>query len=339
MKGRVILGILGGFILLGFLLSPCSAQEKVITLNYAHFMPIMTKQALLAKDWCTEVEKRTNGRVKINFFPGSTLLGPPQMYDGVVKGIADVGWSFLSYTRGRFPLFEVVDLPLGYKTGYTASKMANELYRKFKPKELDDAKLMYLFAHGPGLMVTNRPVYKLEDLKGMKIRSTGLSAKIVQALGGAPVGMPIAEAYDALMKGVTEGIVVPVEGLQQWKLAEVTKYVTESYGAAYTTCGFAIMNKNKWNSLPPDIQKIIDQINEEWLEKTARLWDSMDVEGKKFSEAKGIKFIPLSKEENARWVGKVKPLMDDYVKDMKAKNLPGDAALKFAVDYLKAHDK
>lgn len=339
MKRRFVGGMLGFACLVVFLCSPCNAQEKVISLNYAHFMPIMTKQAQLAKDWATEVEKRTQGRVKVSFFPGSTLLGPPQMYDGVLKGIADIGWSFLSYTRGRFPLMEVVDLPLGYKTGYGASKMANELYRKMKPKELDDVKVMYLFAHGPGILVTKKPVYKLEDMKGMKIRSTGLSAKIVQALGGAPVGMPIAEAYDALMKGVTEGIVVPVEGLQQWKLAEVTKYTTESYGAAYTTCGFAIMNKAKWNSLPPDIQKIIDQINEEWLEKTARLWDSMDVEGRKFAEARGIKFIPLSREENALWAGKVKFLLDDYVKEMKAKNLPGDAALKFAVDYLKAYDK
>ncbi len=336
---RIFGGVLGVLCCALFLSVPCTAQEKVINLNYAHFMPIVTKQAQLAKEWATEVEKRTQGRVKVSFFPGSTLVGAGQMYDGVLKGIADVGWSFLSYTRGRFPLMEVVDLPLGYKSGYVASKMANELYRKMKPKELEDVKVLYLFAHGPGLLVTKKPVHKLEDLKGMKIRSTGLSAKIVQALGGAPVGMPIAEAYDALRTGVTEGIVVPVEGLQQWKLAEVTKYTTESYGTAYTTCGFAIMNKAKWNSLPPDIQKIIDQINEEWLETTAKLWDSMDVEGRKFAEARGIKFIPLSNEENALWAGRVRFLLDEYVKEMKAKNLPGDAALKFALDYLKTYDK
>ena len=268
--------LLIGFGLLMFLLGlflycpAVQAQEKVITMNYAHFMPIMTKQAQLGEQWCREVEKRTNNRVKITFYPGGTLATAPLVYDAVVKGIADVGWSFLSYTRGRFPLSEVIDLPLGYKSGYAATKMTNEYYKKYKPKELDDVKVMYLHAHGPGLLSTKKAVYKLSDLKGMKIRSTGLSAKIVQALGGATVGMSIAEAYDALRTGVVDGILIPVEALEQWKLGELTQFTTESYSSAYTTAGFCVMNKAKWNSLPADIQNIIEKINEEWIEKTGK---------------------------------------------------------------------
>jgi TRAP-type transport system periplasmic protein len=318
---------------------PACAQEKVITLNYSHFMPVMTKQAQLAGEWCKEVEKRTKGRVKINFYPAGTLMPAPQTYDGVVKGIADIGWSIMSYTRGKFPLTEVVDLPLGYKSGYAATKMINEYFAKFKPKEFDETKVLYLHAHGPGLLVTNKPVSKLEDLRGLKIRSTGLSAKIAQALGGAPVGLPIAETYDALMKGVADGCLIPVEGLQQWKLADVTKYVTLNYGSAYTTGFFCVINKNKWSALPPDIQKIIEAVNNEWLEKTGRLWDDIDVEGKAYAEKKGIKFIPLSREEDGRWADKMKPIIEDYTKTMKGKNLPGEEALKFCLDYLKANQK
>ncbi|HPU31020.1 MAG TPA: TRAP transporter substrate-binding protein [Syntrophorhabdaceae bacterium] len=323
------------FLIINIIIFSAHAQENVINMNYAHFMPTVTKQAQLAEQWCKEVEKRTNGRVKIKFYPGSTLINAPLMYDGVVKGIADIGWSFLAYTRGKFPLSEVVDLPLGYKSGYVATKLANEFYKQFKPKELDDVKVMYLHAHGPGILLTaKKPVHKLEDLKGMKIRATGLSAKIVETLGGAPVGMPISDAYDTLRTGVVEGISVTVEALQQWKLADYIKYVTENYGSAYTTTGFCIMNKKKWNSLPSDIQKIIEDINKEWIEKTGQLWDQLDKEDKVFAENKGIKFISLSKEEDEKWASKVRPILDAYVKSMETKNLPGDKALKFCIDFL-----
>ena len=342
MKRYGLLIGLGVFLLLvgtDILCSVAQAQDKVIMLNYAHFMPTTTKQAQLAEQWCREVEKRTNGRVKITFYPGGTLAPAPLVYDAVVKGIADVGWSFLSYSRGRFPLTEVVDLPLGYKSGYVATKMINEYHKKFRPKELDDVKVMYLHAHGPGLLITKKPVYKLEDMKGMKIRSTGLSAKIVQALGGAAVGMSIAESYDALRTGVVEGILIPVEALQQWKLADFSQFTTESYGSAYTTAGFCVMNKAKWSSLPPDIQNIIEKINEEWIEKTGSLWDQMDKDGKAYAMGKGIKFIPLSQEEDARWAAKIKPIIDEYLQSMKAKNLPGEEALKYCEGYLAKNQK
>lgn len=176
-------------------------------------------------------------------------------------------------------------------------------------------------------------------MEGMKIRSTGLSSKIVSALGGAPVGMSISESYDALRTGVVEGILMPVEGLKQWKMAEVTKYVTENYGSAYSVGFFCVMNKNRWNTLPPDIQKTIEKINEEWIEKTGKLWDEIDQEGKQFGLSNGIQFIKLSAAEEERWNSKVKPLIDDYVKQMKAKHLPGDQALKFGIDYLNKNQK
>ena len=328
----VMLGLYAG-------MGPALAQEKVFTLNYAHFMPMTTRQAQLADEWCREVTKRTNGRVKVTFFPAGTLATAPLIYDAVLKGGADVGWSFLSYTRGKFPLTEVIDLPLGYKSGYTATRMANEYYRKFKPKELDGVKVMYLHVHGPGVLSTKKPVYKLEDLSGMKIRSTGLSAKIIKALGGAPVGMSIAEAYDALRTGVVDGIQVPVEGLQQWKFADLTRYTTENYGSAYESAGFCVMNKAKWNSLPSDIQVIIEKINEEWMEKTGRLWDQMDKDGKVYAQAKGIKFITLSREEDARWASRMTPIIDEYVTSMKGKYLPGAEVLDFCRTYLKENQR
>ncbi len=315
------------------------AQEKVITLNYSNFFPPQHENSKLAEQWCREIEKRTNGRVKINYFPGGTLTPADQTYDGVVKGIADIGYSCFSYTAGKFPLMEVIDLPVGYKSGTQATHLVNAFYAKFKPKELDDTKVLMLHAHGPGILHTKKPVNKLEDLKGMKIRATGLAEKIVRALGATPVGATMPETYDALRTGVVDGSLSPDEALQGWKWGEVVSYTTYDYSAAYTTAMFIVMNKAKWAALPPDIQKIFEDVSKEWTEKQAALWDKIDKDGAEFAKQKGIKLIYLSKEEDARWAEKVRPLLDQYANNAKAKGLPGDEALKFCLDYLKVNQK
>jgi len=313
--------------------------ELVVTLKYSNFFPTSHANSVIADQWCKEVEKRTDGRVKFNYFPAGTLTPPPQTYDSVVRGIADVGSSVLAYTRGRFPLFDVVDLPLAYKSGLVASRMANELYKKYRPKEFDETQVMYLHAHGPGIMHSKKSVNKLEDVKGMKIRSTGVSAKIVQALGGLPVAMAMNEAYDALSKGAADGILSPNDALKEYKLGEVTAYTTESFGCAYSTCFVVVMNKAKWNSLPKDVQAAIEKINQEWIDKQGKLWDSMGSEGRQFATKQGMRFISLSPDEDARWSKAVRPILDDYVREAKAKGLPGDDALKFCLDYLRAHER
>lgn len=316
-----------------------SAAQKVISMNYANFFPAPHKHSILAEQWCKEIEKRTNGRVKIAYFPSGTLSPAAQIYDGVVKGIADIGFSCFAYTRGKFPLTEVIDLPIGLKNGITATRLINEYYKKFKPKEIDEVKVMYLHAHGPGMLHTKKPVSKLEELKGMKIRATGLAAKIVTALGGAPVGTTMPETYDALRTGVAEGAMAPFEALQGFKWGEVVNSSTVAYGSGYSTGMFIVMNKARWNSLPPDIQKIFTEVNEEWIEKQGNLWDEIEKEGIDFTKKRGNKIITLSKEEDARWAKAVQPILDEYQKSMKAKGLPGDEALKFCLDYLKTHQK
>ncbi len=331
--------------LLFFIVSICfvampdlaAAQQKVITLNYSNFFPAPHKNSILADAWCKEVEKRAQGKVKITYFPGGTLTPAAQTYDNVVKGIADIGMSVFAYTRGKFPLIEVFDLPLGYKNGVQATGLVNAFYAKFKPKELDDVKVLFLHAHGPGILHSKAPIAKMEDVKGKKIRATGLAAKIVQALGGAPVGTTMPETYDALRTGVAEGAMAPIEALQGWKWGEVVSSTTQNFGSAYTASMFVVMNKAKWNSLPPDVQKVMEDVSKEWTVKQGQTWDEIDKEGYEFTKKRGNKIIALSKEEDARWAQAVRPILDEYVKNMKAKGLPGDEALKFCLDYLKTH--
>lgn len=309
--------------------------QKVINLNYSNFFPAPHKNSIIAQQYCTEVEKRSGGKVKITYFPGSTLTPAAQTYDNVVKGIADIGESCFAYTRGKFPMMETLDLPLGYKTGVSATNLANAFYAKFQPKELDDVKVLWLHAHGPGILHSKKPINKLEEIKGMKIRATGLAAKVVQVLGAAPVGTTMPETYDALRTGVADGAMAPVESLQGWKWGEVVKSTTQNFGSAYTTAMFIVMNKAKWAALPPDVQKVFEEVSKEWIVKQGKVWDEIDKEGYAYSKARGNKVIALSKEEDARWAKAVKPLLDEQANVLKSKKLPGDEAVKFAVDFLK----
>ncbi|MDI6755867.1 MAG: TRAP transporter substrate-binding protein [Thermodesulfobacteriota bacterium] len=311
------------------------AQIKPIELTYSIFFPAPHKNTVLAGEWAKEIEKRTNGRVKITIFPGGTLTPADKCYDGVVKGISDIGMSVMGYTRGKFPLTEVIDLPLGYKSGISATRLINQYFLRFKPKEFDEVQVLYLHAHGPGILHTKKAVHKLEDLKGTRIRSTGLSAKVVSALGGVPVAMPMGETYDALKRGMVEGSMAPIESLEGWKWGEVVKFTTESFGASYSTGFFVVVNKEKWNALPAEIQRIIEGVNQEWTEKTGTLWDEIDKSGKAFTLKAGNQIISLSGEENERWARAARPILDDYVNSMKAKNLPGEEALKFCLENLK----
>jgi TRAP-type C4-dicarboxylate transport system substrate-binding protein len=316
------------------------AQQKPVTMNYSNLFPANHKHSILADQWAQEIEKRTNGKVKITVFHGGTLTQPPMAWDGVVKGLSDLALGVFSYSRGRFPLTEVLDLPLGFKSGYMATKLANEYYRKFAPKEMDDVKVMYLHAHGPAILHTaKKQVTKLEDMKGVKVRVTPLATPVLAALGATPVAMPMGDTYDSLSKGVVDGAFSPYEALEGWKWGEIVKYSTECYGISPSSGFYVVMNKKKWQSLPADIQKTIEKVNEEWIEKQGKVWDEIDKEGRAFAIKKGQKPIALSAAEQERWVKAVKPVLDDYVKRTKAKGLPGDEVLKFAQDYLKKHQK
>jgi TRAP-type C4-dicarboxylate transport system substrate-binding protein len=315
--------------------APAVAQEKPVELTYSIFFPATHRHTQLAQEWAAEVAKRTEGRVKITVFPGGTLTPADKCYDGVEKGLSDIGMSVLGYTRGRFPLTEVIDLPLGYRSGAAATELVNAYFAKFRPKEFDGVKILYLHAHGPGFLHAKRPVAKIEDLKGLKVRCTGLAAKIVAALGGTPVAMPMGETYDALSRGVVDGSMGPQESLQGWRWGEVVKSSTEGFGAAYSTAFFVAMNKAKWDALPAEAQQAIAQVSGEWIPKTGAAWDEMDKAGRAFAVGRGNSIVELPPAENARWAAAVAPLLDAYVKSMEEKGLPGAAALEFCREFLR----
>jgi TRAP-type transport system periplasmic protein len=328
----VILMIVTGVILF-FNVSMVSG--KTTTLTYSNFFPPNHIQSKLAQSWCDEVEKRTNGRVVVQYFPGQTLTKSKQNYDGVVTGLSDIGLCLFAYSKGRFPVMEAVDLPIGYTSGTVATKVVNEVYNEFKPKELSDTQVMYLHAHGPGILFTKgKAIRRMEDFKGIKIRAHGTSGLVISALGGTPVTMPMPDLYPSLQRGVVEGGLYPMETNKGWKMGEVIDHITNSTSIAYTSSFYVVMNKNKWNALPADIQKIIMKINQEWIPKHGEAWDSSDREGLAFCKSLGHKFIELQPKESARWKKAVEPIIADYIKKMNKDGLNGDKLVNFVIKTL-----
>ncbi len=310
-----------------FCFTACKPADNTIRLSYSIFFQPTHVQCIAATNWANEIEKRTGGRVRITPYAGEALTKAPQCYDGVVKGISDLGMSCFAYSRGRFPLIEGLDLPLGYPNGVTATRIANAMIQKYQPAELSDVKVLYVHAHGPGILASKKAVKSLPDLKGLKVRATGLSSKIVEALGANPVAMPQGETYESLSKGVVEATFCPIETLKGWKQGEAIEYVVDSSAIGYTTTMFVVMNKEKWAKLPADIQKIFDEVSQEWIPKHGEIWDQADKDGREFVTGLKRQFIQLPEAEQQQWKAAVKPVLDNYVATAKAKNLPGEAFL------------
>lgn len=314
---------------------PFKAYGEEIKLRYSLIWPAVHPLTKLADAWGKEVETASQGRIKVTLFAGNTLSPPMQAYDATVKGVVDVASCLLAYAPGRLPLSEVLQQPLGYKNGYQASKLANAYYKKFKPKEFDDVKVMFLHGAAPGFIMTKKEIKSTEEVKGLRIKANAENADIVKNLGAAPVTMPVSETYDALSRGVIDGSLFPIEALQGFKIGEVVKTVLENYGMSYMTSMYVVMNKDKWNAITPADQAAIEKINDDYSEKIAKRWVELDNAAKEFAVSKGVTFVKLSDAEIADTAKKMQPILENYVSMAKSKGLPGDEALKFCQEYIK----
>lgn len=298
-------------------------SDKPIILKYAFFAPATTFPAKQMDKWKEEVEKRTGGKVKVELFPGGTLLTDKNMYDGVRDKVADIGLSCTTYEPGRFPLMGISDLPSGFTDSKLASRVIFDLVKEYPPDAFKDYKIITVFSTEPAHLMVKKPVSSLNDLKGRQIRISGALTPVLKDLGATPVGMGMSEVPEALQTGIVEGLVSSREVLKDLKLAESLKYTTD-YPLTVTTF-VAVMNKDVWNSLPPDVQKVIDELSPEISQWTAEYHDQHVQDALDWSaKEQGLKVTTLSEEEKANWFKKLQPLQDKLVSDLKAKGMPAE---------------
>ncbi len=304
-----------------------AAVEAPIRLTYSVFFPPTHVHARLAVEWSEEIARRTEGRVQIQVFPGGALTRPEQCWQGVVTGVSDIGMSCFAYTRGRFPLLEALDLPMGYPDGQTATAIANAVITEHRSvhAELADAVVLYLHAHGPAVLASKRPVRSAADLAGLKVRATGLSSKVVESLGATPVAMSQPETYDALQRGVVDATLCPIETLKGWNQGEVISHITEADALGYTTTMFVAFNREAWARLPEEVRVVFRDVSAEWIERHGEAWNMADEEGRAFVAELGRETIVLDDAEQARWSAAVATVIDDYVRRTHEAGLPGEA--------------
>ena len=304
-------------------------SSDVTELDYAGIQPATHEHSKLSDQWCKEIEKRTNGKVKLTFYPAGTLLKGPQVFTGVMDGIADVGHGIFGYTPGTFPTMQAFALPMGYPSSQIATRIINEFEKKFQPKSLRNVKLMYIHACSPGIIHSKKPIHSLDDMRGIKIRGYGYAVDLAKALGAVPIAMGQGDTYEALQKGIVEATFSPYEVLKGWKQAEVIGSSLECYNIAYSAGFYVVMNLEKWNSLPVDVQTTIEQINAEWIPKHADAWAQADAEGFEYTLERGNQTTSLSEEESVRWVKAVRPVLEKYIKETKKKGLPAEEYIAF----------
>jgi TRAP-type C4-dicarboxylate transport system substrate-binding protein len=328
MRTKVLSLIMGSVLLaltlIGLTLLGAEAEAKsVINLSSAAYLPPFHAITKIQGEFNKALEKATNGRVKIEYFPGGSLLGPTKMHSGVLQGVADIGCAHIGYSRGRFPQTEVFTCPLGFPDAYVAGQCANDYYKEYKKelKEWDGVHVLFLHCtSGGGIFNKRRPVRTMADLKGMTLRSIGLSAMAISKLGATPRDLPIRETYDAIAKGVIDGAFMSIEGSKSFKLAEVCKYLTYSWHISAVAVFYVIMNKNKWDSLPADIQEIFNNVSEEWRQKFVLKWNDINIEGRDyFIATKGNDYYELPEEEGVKWFKASEPVIEEWLAAKKGK--------------------
>ena len=334
MRSLKLLAISTAILLLGFSQATGAPKlKKPVGLKFGLCLPAKAAPYHgVFVPWAKEIEQRTNGMVKTEFYLSSTLIKPRDAYRGVVKGIADVGYIRHSTTPGRFPLISVVELPFMAPSSEVGARVLNELYGKF-PEMQAEHKDVHLLALGCGVPIelhtVKKPARTLEHIKGMKIATAKSGAVALEGAGAVPVVMITPDFYGALEKGVVDGLAIPYGALGGWKLYEVTNYHTNAHMGVATF--WVAMNKDTWNRLPTDIQKIITEVSDKIPTTfSSAITDEMNRTVGKVKKL-GHEIIALSPGEMARWRATAKPEWDKWAKAMEAKGLPGRAVLDEAV--------
>lgn len=302
--------------------------REVIKLTYANFPPASTFPCVQMERWKQEVEARTGGRVEVQTFPGGTLLNPKNMYDGVESGVADIGNLAMSYQPGKFPVSEAIDLPVGFPSSRAASAALYDLIEyKYRPKEFEKVKVLTLFTCPPLNFITTKPVKSLDDLKGLELRVAATSVDLLKRLGATPVAMPQSDTPDAIQKGVVKGMVSSLEVLKDFNYAAYCPYVTREN---LTVVSFAvIMNQKKWDALPEDVKRVMDDLRREQALWTGQYVDEHVEEALEWSKKeRGLQIFELPQADRDKIPGLVQPIVDDYVKRATEKGLPGEQIVR-----------
>ena len=325
--------------------APAGAQT--IELKLHHFLgPKSPAHAQMLVPWAQRIEKSAGGKVKIEVFPSMTLGGkPPQLINQARDGVVDMVWTVNGYTAGLFPRSEVFELPFVHTNSAVATNLAmRAMYDQYLKPEYSGVHPLFLHVHaGQAIHMVDKEVRKPADLQGMKMRiPTRTGAWIIEALGAAPVGMPVPDLPQALSKKVVDGAFIPWEIIPPLKIQDVTDFQIEGPNRVrFGTTTFQVsMNQKRWDSLPADVKRAFEaNSGEAWVREVGEIWTKSEDYGIGLAIKAGNKHIVLSEAELQQFRDKLEPVVQRWIDDVKGKGIDGTALVKAAREQIAKYSK
>ena len=326
-------------------LSATSAMAQEVTLKLHQFLPAQANVPKLILDvWADKIEEASEGRIKIDRYPSMQLGGkPPELMDQAIDGVADIVWTVVGYTPGRYPSTEVFELPFMMTDARAVSRAYWEMFEThMKDTEFKDLKILGTWVHGPGMIHTSDPVETPDDMRGMKIRGGSRSVNsLLTELGATPVGMPVPAVPEGLSKGVIDGTTIPWEVTAALKVPELVGNHTEFTGKALYTLTFVLaMNKPKFDSMPADLQQIMDDNSGlEFSVFAGGTQADADGPAREMALDMGNNVITLDAAQTAVWRESAQPIYDKWLADMSEKGIDGQALIDEATMLIEKYSK
>ncbi len=326
----IILGAIAAFAL------STTAFAQEVTLRIHQMLPAQaTIPAQAIEPWAAKVQEESGGRIAFELYPAMQLGGvPADLYDQAKDGVVDIVWTIMGYTPGRFPKSEVFELPFLITNGEDSSAAFYNYVMENAADEYAGVKVIALHTHGPGLFHSKDPINNLEDLQGMKVRGgSRIISNMLAQLGAEPVGMPVTQTPEALSKGVIEATTVPWEVTPSLRIAELVRNhtgFTSQYGLYSQTFGM-FMNMDSYNNLPDDLKAVIDaNSGAEVSRQFGIVMDNGDSVGLKLAVEAGNNIVQLDEAETQRWIDAAQATVDQWLADMSAAGVDGQALLDAA---------
>jgi TRAP-type C4-dicarboxylate transport system substrate-binding protein len=290
--------------------------------------------------WIEELKKKTDGQLVIQFYNPNTLVPAKEVYNAVTAGSVDLGATAQWLAYGKFPLADVVSLPMMFNGAEAGSLTIWDLYQTFPEwrEEYKDVKILWQWTSATLQFHTKKKEIKtLEDLQGMKIIGWGANGlRMIKALGANPIEVTPHDTYLALERGMADGVLCPLAPMKAFKITDAAKFHT--IVDAYCDSFWAGMNWNKWNSLPQEFKKLLtDTTGRKMAEISGKTLDEGAIADAKWMKEQGHKFYVLPKAEKKRWKEKVNFIAEDWIKSVEDKGYKN--ARKIYEETVKLADK
>jgi TRAP-type C4-dicarboxylate transport system substrate-binding protein len=305
------------------------ATAQPIELKFSHFLgPTSFFQQDVVEPWARELEAKTNGRVKVETFNGSSPLGKvTEQATNVKTGAVDIALGLAGAEGDRFPGTSLIELPFIVPDSARGSKALWDLYTDGTlAPEYKDYKVLALFVHNPGLVhTTSKRVVGPNDMKGLRLRSPNRTvAAALEHLGATPVILQVNEVMDAVRANRIDGIVTnwgnPLQGFN-----DAMKFHTDTqfYAAAF----FIVMNKDKYESLPAEIRSAIDGMSgATFVARFGPLWDKWDKPVRDGAAGPGHEIIKPDAATMEEWRAALRPVTERYLEGLPARGFPNARA-------------